>query len=125
VLQMARLPWVRRDVCKSFANHAIDEERHLCAGKKGLNTCFGDSGGALAWQSQEQDGTKARCRVVGILSMSFSPCEETSMPSVFAKVASKTAWNWIESVIEFEELAENQQMCVKTCDPANHVQVKC
>lgn len=130
VLQMARLPWVRRDVCKPFFpdyDDAIVDERHLCAGKRGLNACHGDSGGALAWQSggKGQDGTRARCKVVGILSMSFSPCEETSIPGVYAKVASKTAWNWIESVIDTKELAENQQMCAKTCDPANHVQVKC
>ena len=77
--------------------------------------------GALAWQSTDDHGSP-RCRVVGIASLGFEPCDDTSIPSIFAKVASKPALEWIHENMKSRfgtlgEIIDNALECVEICDP--------
>ncbi|CAL4145189.1 unnamed protein product, partial [Meganyctiphanes norvegica] len=64
-------------------------DKNICAGRGGADSCKGDSGGPLNFQSRS--GRKA-VYVVGIVSFGPSMCGNSKLPGVYTNVASYEHW---------------------------------
>ncbi|XP_066259151.1 trypsin-like [Euwallacea similis] len=91
-LQVANLPIVLADECKSILDgllganrNPFDANLNVCSGivNGGESACSGDSGGPLV----DNNG-----HVVGIVSWGLTPCGAANAPSVYARTSAYTDW---------------------------------
>lgn len=83
ILQKARVPLVPDSSCRGAYGFDFTDSAMLCAGDSGHDTCFGDSGGPLALDT---NGTEAGLRLAGITSFGGDTCANAAFPGVYTEV---------------------------------------
>ncbi|CAL4158998.1 unnamed protein product, partial [Meganyctiphanes norvegica] len=66
-------------------------KNHICAGRGKADSCMGDSGGPLNFQSGRGSNT-GRVFVVGIVSFGPTECGSSTQPGVYTNVARYVHW---------------------------------
>lgn len=95
IVQEVQIPIISRSDCefyyKLYFPNQVFDERVICAGSTGKDSCQGDSGQALMLPVMVPDQSYYYFIVIGIVSYGYG-CGKENFPGVYTKVSSFLTW---------------------------------
>nr|XP_032522486.1 venom serine protease Bi-VSP-like [Danaus plexippus plexippus] len=91
-MQVAQLPVLENSKCRRVYELRVIDERVMCAGVTGKDSCNGDSGGPLMQPNTNRTTGKIYFYQTGVVSYGHTRCGEASFPGVYSSVQHFLPW---------------------------------